>query len=525
LSTSGSWEGALSPMSATELAELSTSNLIDAVVQFEPTGHPLEAARSGLAQQMTAAVRRAGARYSAEAALFLDERLSAEFTSAFVRGLIGAVVEQEPLVPPSPIDWAATVSFCLTLLERVGQQGSAGDDSQDIRWTTVAGDILRLIELGLADRPDRIPPELLECVRDVLLLLANWPTEWDALDPLEMLIHPTIREGAIESLISYATRRVKLLDLPAASRLEPELKTVFEIALNPSREAILRIHGVFGKYYAYLAYLDLTWLSAQRPMIFPVEPSLAQFWRAAWIQYICSTRLIKSLYLGLDAEYRRAISALGDSAIAFNDRDGQEATKRLGEALVIAYVSGWESLTDPNGRLASFLQVAPEYSLSRMFWLLGSILRDRRPEADSELWSKLQAYWRARVEVVRASGYPSTELQQVALWLDDIPVTLLEIKDLLDLSIQNTVHGWEVHSVVEYLAEASEAYPLEAMQLLQRINDSTSDELKVGLYGDATKIVRAALRRPNTQATVLARRFASDRADSGDVRYIQLLET
>ncbi len=420
------------------------------------------------------------------------------------------------------VPWGPLLS---TAAERIGMRSAEGLSS--FAATRAAWSLLKLLEHALAPvDSDGAGAEHDEALKLILFALLRHPDPNDGPegsdDPTSLAINAP-RSYALDLLLRYARRRVTRDNLPIGSRLEGDVREHMLAHLDPARDTSAAVHSVFGSEFALLAWLDRAWLHTQTPLVFPDDPEFASYWHAAWEGYIGRTAFHTDLYQELRPFYFRAVDELGMSA-----REGRGATharERLAQSIALAYADGWEPLDDSDGLLARFVSSAPEAILAQAFWFIGVILRDRRPTAESDLWSRARMYWEARVASARARGTRTAEMKPLVHWLDAIPVALPDLEALLVDTAQWADFGWQADDIVDYIGKSCEEFPAESMRVLSALEEHAEHDAWRAIHGSSVEVIlRSAIQSRDDLARAAARRFVNRAAERGQTRYLHFLD-
>lgn len=448
-------------------------------------------------------------------AVFGDE-LPSVCAEALLEGLTNAASLRRA------VPWGPLLS---TAAERIGARGS-GSVSIFVS-TGAAWSLLKLLEKALAaEDAGGAAAEHDEALKSILFALLDHPEPNDGADgsddPTSLAINAP-RSYAVDLLLRYARRRVTRDNFPLGSRMERDVREHMQAHIDPSRDASAAVHSIFGSEFAMLAWLDRAWLHTQTPLVFPAAPEFAGYWHAAWEGYIGHTAFFTDLYQELRPFYLRAVDELRGSAR--EGRGARHARERLAQSIALAYADGWEGIDDADGLLARFLSAAPDPILAESFAFIGVVLRDRRPAAESDLWTRARAYWEARVTAAQVRGFKTAEMTPLARWLDAIPIPLRDIENLLIETVRWTDFGWEADHLVEYLSKACDEFPAETMRVLAALEVQAEDDARRAIHGShIDPILRSAMQSGDDSARSVARTFVNRCAERGQTRYLHFLD-
>lgn len=276
-----SWMGSTSPISSTELKELSPDELLNFLASWkEPDRFGPGPGLDGLAQQLTAAVAEDPGRLAPLAPRFVD--LQPAYMGAFLHGL------QKALEDDKSLNWQPVLDASLQAL---GKPIDSDDDSQHHTWKDVRISVARLLQRGFEDHPGAIPFEQADEVWPLLALLAEDPEptpDHEArfgppnMDPVTYSLNTTRGVGFHAIFRFLAWHRQHWGDEREWSLTGqlPEAAALLDAHLDPDREPSVAVRATYGWWLPTMLWLDRAWTAERVPrMVGQVSNPLE---RAAW---------------------------------------------------------------------------------------------------------------------------------------------------------------------------------------------------------------------------------------------------
>jgi len=537
--TTSGW-GSVSPLTQTQLEEMSDNDIIEYLKTFASGRGLHDPTSEGLSDAIKSAVLDDPARFARLAPQLIDDKIKASYVYSVLSGLQNAWKDGKDF------EWERVISLCESLASRkqVPELDSRKDTSEEdpVKWNHVPGTVADLLKEGLKRDEHATPPEYLPRIRDVILKLVEdpHPTPDEENDMLTggnqsaaMLSLNCNRGKAMHTLVCYALRyvRVKKAEkdgkdpFPNGRRIEEEVLQVLDKKLDKSRDPSLAVHSVFGWYLPYLLYLDRKWLEDSLPRIFPNQPEADEYWEAVWDSYVGYVgHFYTDVYRLLKPQYMRAINTMDQGTSTKPRRERPD--ERLAEHLMIAYINNLEKMEDPEGLLVLFYRYAPDHVREHAIWFLWRDLEKQKPGKGADLWLKMRHLWEIRVAVALeadASYEMREELSSYAWWLKDAPENLSELYDLLEPIVPYLEVGTQGRHVLEYLSKQSGAFPVRASRLLLHMAKEVPDNIYLSREEPVRQILETALRSTDAEAKTIVYEIVNLFGERGDYRYKDLL--
>ena len=468
LSYSKSRWGSVSPRTPDELIIMPLEDILAELRKVLPTDSFDAPTQEGLADVLETAIVKDPEHFTPIAPELCKPDIPTIYTYKVLLGFRDALKEKE-------FNWEPVLELC-ELVSRTGEPESEIGGPLDVTdgyWmTTYAGArsaVGDLLEAGMRRDDKVIPSHLLPRVRDILLLLAddlNPSPEYEQLriaervpyDVLTVAINVT-RGKAIEALLSYALYKARISSqepeqsAKLSSKLEDEVKNKLTVKLDKSVDPSLAVHSLFGKFLPNLHYLDKEWLHLNLESIFPRQPEMVDYWKAAWDGYMFRADFFSSLYTEMLKPYYRF--ALEQLALGEQGNAGSSISqRRLAQHLAFIYWHGADTLEDDNSLVALFFISASDELRAVFIGSLGTALREVKPDITSEGWLRARNLWETRFGMITACERPPTELNELGAytgWVQYIPGDLMEFYPMIKASALISDVG-DVNRLIEFLS-------------------------------------------------------------------------
>jgi hypothetical protein len=222
----------------------------------------------------------------------------------------------------------------------------------------------------------------------------------------------SVRGAAIEAALAFVWSGRDTELSPADRRMPDGPRELLERHLDPSVEASLAIHSLYGKWFPRLAAADEHWTAEHLPLIYPVADEQRR--RVAFESYVAFNDVWEQSFAMLPDEYRHAIGRL-EERTASPDNFLGTPSERLSGHLMAATASGFLSHGDGSQLLEEFCRVATPDQRAECVDFIGRALMNG--EQNTEMLVRLQAYWEWRAASVFELGPADLgELAPFAWW-------------------------------------------------------------------------------------------------------------
>ena len=197
--------------------------------------------------------------------------------------------------------------------------------------------------------------------------------------------------------------------------------------------------------------------------------------------------------------------------------------------VVTAYLRGLEDWTDERSLLKLFYEKAQSRFRKHATWFLWRVLEEKAPSKDDDLWARLRALWKTRVDTAAESDDPSAfdeELSEFTLWLGSVPEGLDTLEPLVRPLIPHLRIGIEGRELIEYLAKEAQDHPALAAELLLELLTKVVDRLVlIGTEDAVRQLLSTAMASGDRGARSRAATLINLLGERGDYRYRDLLNS
>jgi hypothetical protein len=444
------WMGPTSPVRLDELRQLDDDQIIGFLTTWEepngrygpePSVEGLGRALSELAEQEPERMSRLSTRLRG---------LRAYYTYWTLIGLSSAVRNKKT------IEWAPVLELVNWLLEQetrpVGAEPEPEDESTVFGWARK--DAAALIEAGLRSTESPIALELRLDVWQILTQLAEDADpapererrdDGSSFDPATLALNST-RGCALRAVVTYGlwVRRLSEGEEDGAAHegfdAMPEVREVLESHLDPARDPSPAVRTIYGQFLPQLAYLDVSWVRANAPRIFPREETLEHLREAAWGAYIVFSPPYNDLLELLRSYYELAVERISEERAGIRWMGSSESPEeRLADHLMSFYWWGRLSL-DEDDLVRRFFAIAPGELRAHAIEFLGRSARDF-DRLEDDILQRLEVLWEIRIShgLDDLSDDSRNELKAFSWWLSvsSLPLEwrLAQLERLLDAGV------------------------------------------------------------------------------------------
>lgn len=463
-----------SPVSEQQMTALSLEKIIEELKKYAPPSPSIEHSRAGLAEALAGAVRADPTRLTGLAPLLIGKGVRFVYIYHYL-GAMRVAIERGDQLDLSPI--LELCRYVASLLEDPYEQEK---DRHEAGLRAAQFEIANLVEALLKQEKIDLDEEKEERLCGVIrLLLKNPDPEPDTeleprRDPVSRSLD-SVRGKAMHDVIEFARYQDKQARRQGAEQehqpnLDPFVKEVLEQKLDKSADTSRAVHSVFGWYTPLIEYFDKDWLASNLARIFPDDPALEGFWRAAWDAYVSSNNVYKRPFLLLIPQYRRAISLLGEPEDP--RRPGTTKGERLGEHLAFAYIHGLIDFESDDGLLQSFYATANDDSRGHVAFWLAKALGELELKADNSIWVRMWALMTRRLNVAsesdRVEGFQD-EVSSYMRWLEHTPVPFSDMEPFIRMTARFLKEGYSKKLVADYLARHAKEFPRQAIEIMHEV--------------------------------------------------------
>jgi len=522
-----SWGGAPSPIPVDELAKKTFDDLRKLFQNYIPNDLFLNT-RESLAVAFQTVVRDNPDKYSDFALHLIDPGIRFVYVYHFLFGIREGLKKSRGRLSE------AIISLCEYIVTQNEDTFTESSSQYEPRLSTAQLEVARLFEDSLQSDEPYLSKEQLDRIRALLFILANHsdPEKEDndsGFNPFTRSLN-CVRGVAMHAIMHYSlyiNRQQEKAEngRPHKGYLEPEIQAILEQKLNKSRDPSLAVHSVFGAFTPQLHYLDRNWLKQHLDAIYPETEDQFVFWKAAWDAYIFTSNVYGEVFKLLIPQYQRGLKLLGLPKEE-EKHIGGSPNERLAQHIMFAYLAGMTDFNHDNNLLDLFFDNASDsIRATGVFWL-SKVLEEQKPILNDELWQKLWALWKKRIQMAEEHDpwQNSQEISDYMRWLENCPVGMENLFPILRLSVKYFNDGFVIQQLIAYAAKYCVNFPFEAVSLLQDTILSAKEPWWKPKDEDEETILRAAMASNVPDAKRIALEVINFRGERGDFRWKRLIE-
>jgi hypothetical protein len=524
-----------SPKSLEDFRSMSVGEIVTYLETWRPSDSTEGISRAGLASTLTGLVSSNPELFSSEARVF--QGLNSAYLAAFISGIRQAV-EKESL-----ITWEPVLEICHTIANqpRIPLEGETESARRRSDEVALRRHICSLLLAGFKHKPTEIPSNLRTLAWESLRPLTDDPdptpeyeTQYGGsnMDPATLSLN-TLRGESMHGVVQYALwvrRNIEKAE-DASVRLKqgfeemPEVREVLDHHLDPGIDPALSIRAVYGQWFPWLLLIDESWAANNVPNVFPEDERLSDLRDAAWQTYIIFCAPYDAVFEVLRGEYRRAVERIGTGPkwrALYAKPD-----ERLAEHLMTLYWRGKLELTDPEGLLFRFFDIAPDKLLGHAIGFVGRSLHNTKEDIPPRIIERLRMLWSLRLDAARHAAPPSShagELAEFGWWFTSEKFDEEWATTQLDNVLHITGDVEPDHLVVEHLAKLAPSMPIAAANCLNLIIKGAREPWSVYGYQDpARAIIATAIKSGDVTAREIAEDAVSRLMAKGHMGFRDLL--
>lgn len=508
----GGWVRDVSPISEEELGQLSDTQLIHFLESWQPKNtddFSLEPVTYlGLARTLANAIAANPDKYKHQINSIARTRV--EYASAIFRRFNN---QEQPVKIP----WQMCVELSAYLLA----DNAIVCDTQhtfDGSWTGVRLEIAWLFERGIVSDNAPIPAELLDTVKDLLMLLIHDPDpsvedDENSKDPVTAALNH-IRPVALQGLI-YLVRRLRMEQCgqePCLYHLPHDIIVAFNERLDLERDPSPAIKAVFGRNFPLLYWIDQEWTKANIDHIFTSDgqASDCKTFMAAFDSFVLYNAFYIDFAPILRAKYTQAIDCL---LAGYKAEVHLNPVAHLCGHIACEYLLADYHLLSPEGQ-ASLLMKLYSIQDSGIYSSIAHGLVSAYKSAESEkdkFWERLRVVLEYRLRTALAADHSveyDDEMRQFAQMLPKLPQTetMESLWPILEGLVPHIARreyvdiGWE--AVEEFLVEAVKTDPVRVAQYYRIMNSANKGRHWYDRHGKGSIIINTAIKSPTARGEV-----------------------
>lgn len=498
--------GERSPLSDEDTLSLDWTSLVSALRTWSPRLHDFDGPSiAGLAGSLRQRVTANPGEAVENLNKVTDVR--PQYITAILEALRDAIKKKEI------VNWEPLLIFLARVLEEAHGLHNGDDD-----WRWVSKCVASLVDDSFDAGQASIPITLRDVVWAIIERLSQNqdPTPeheerygGSNMDPATLSLN-TVRGETFHAVMRYSLWwRRHLESLPEATeRIKrgfdelPEVRTVLDRHLDTSIEPSLAVRAVYGQWFPWLVLMDPAWAGSRAVTIFPPEPAQSRFFWAAWGTYVVFCPAYTNVLPILRSQYVMAVGSLPEGMtveVGMRERPSE----RLADHLVAYYWRGDITLSE-NDLVTQFFNSAEPKLRGHALESVGRALHQIEEDPSGDVSQRLVALWEWRMN---HKPLASEELASFGWWFGsgriDQAWSLRVLKELLTLGVLPEPD----HLVVKRLAAIAEAYPMPAIESLDRMIDLASQDWTIhGWIDDARELLAIGLRSSNADVRARAER-------------------
>jgi len=435
-----------SPYDANELLSRETKDLVVILQSFVETGEWKAPTRTGLARELTSAVRAHPDAFAGKLRLF--RQVPIRYVQAIVEGFVQLWSETKH------DNWDELLRFCLDMVDDINfwsvNRIDAGEDPY-ARGSLVSS-IARAVKAGTVEDSKVFDPRLLPVAKRMLrVLLDRQPGSvfGDCKDAVTVAINSP-RGQCVEAFLNLALRWKRVVDSEASdgnALWNQEFKEVFEKESDQLKQGNLEYATLFARYIPNLLYLNKEWTSAELPKVFDMTNALQ--WGCAMDGYSYVSQVFATIY-----EYL----ASGDHfKLVFERSDlNSHVKKKVIQNIVVAYVYEYEDLANPNGHIGWLVNRWKEDELSELAWFVWTM----REGVPVDKRQRVVGLWERLVQTTNADNKADQRLlSRLCLWSVYIDKIDDKTRPLLSACASFADRDHNTHILLEQLSRLVDSNP------------------------------------------------------------------
>lgn len=508
------WISDASPLDSNEIRTMETSDLLDWIVRWTPSGEWNEPSTDGLARLLQNAIADDPDRFASAANSFSG--MQSNYVGALFSGL------REATRHGRQFEWAPVLELATQLPDDPQVAGDSLLDPDEVSWAYVKRESLGLISDGFSGGAAMSPTlraqawTVIECHANSPQDPAEQAGELERFGPSIRAIN-SVRGVAVETAIHYGHWLVSL-ELETEG-LPSELKILLDEILSVKSNFDDAVHSLFGRFFSILFACDRAWAIAKVGSIFPLADDEAR-WRAAWDAFLVHSTVPGGVFRALEPQFRKGIAELPTPRVS--DATSGDANQALITHVMSLYLSGFAHL-GPGEVLDDFYAVATVEQRQMAIESIGLGLSNTEngalpPEAIPRLMELLDS----RIARVTA-GADAAEVRAFAWWFASGQFDEEWALNVLNAILETGGSVEPAHVVVARLDEIKEGRLLECLLTLDRLIESpTTRWFVLGSRDHITSILESGLSEPGETST-LSRALVNRLVARGNADFQKLL--
>lgn len=535
-----SWEGPTSPLTAQEIQLMTVHELVEYLVEWEPSYDLASPTPDGLRSVIGPVVEQDPAKYAAGIDYVMKRNVDPTYIRSIIYGFSFAAKAGAKQFP-----WFNLLVQCKEIVRKDREIPGRTVEEKKSRelepdWGGTRKAIAVLLQNGFRSEFP-IPFKNREIVWSIIEPITEDPEPdldyerkygGENMNPRTLSIN-TVRGEAMHTVFHYSLwvfrNMGKNTDRTSSDNRSfneiPEVRCILEKHLDPDNDPTETVRAVFGFWLPQIVYMDVEWTKNNLRLLFPDSAEHYALRAAAWNTYLQMRGLYDNVFLVLKYIYAKAVESLAgndDNDIA----EPRNLNNRLSEHLMILYTRGTLEIEGNDGLLQQFFHNAGDKLIGHAFSFIGRDLKKDKIK-NPALIDRLRVLWDWRFEKVRSNEKPeqhSAEYSAFGLWFNsgvfDDEWALDHITEIMRIG---GCYG-EGGNVVEQLVNTIEKIPIRSFECFGLLIEKNRDPWLMSFKQEEMKILlRTFLRSPNKEIRDKATAIVHEIGKKGHFQYGDLL--
>ena len=450
-------EESVSPIELEELSQMDQRELLQTLLEFEPTGDFMGPSRHGLAQKLTIHAESKPMEFSANLTDMYKAGVHPTYLCHSAEGIL------QSRTPVEQIDFAGILS-CATAVVADWKDGrlrlAKNQDVLDANWNDALGSFLRLVSHYAFDSntTDERALSALPLVLELCFFpdpTAHEEEEWIGYkrDALNFALN-SVRGRALHELLMFWFTKHKRLQPDTAIEVWGRIQNHLRDILSETPRSI-SLNAIIGYFVPGLIEANPDLAREIYQSVFPTDNRRLRY--VAWEAFLLHGFHADTFQFCRD-KYELAVREL-PSPVDYT-KFQQDPCVGLAKSLVNAYLLGYESLND--SLFARFIEHANVSQRKEAIKFLAKV----KPPASDDLRLRMKNFWEARLTVADAE-----ELTAFGAWTITPVFDTAEMLDLLHrtLSITGGRISGGSHFVLKFLHGAVVQNPAGVIEIIDQL--------------------------------------------------------
>jgi len=513
-----------SPMSIDEINEISITELIVMMIEFEPEETVWGRSKSGFSETIENSVRNNPDKYLIDIKEFLNPEIPHIYQYNIIRAFV-FLIENSKM-----INYELIFPLILFLMEQSSEDEEKSNDDQFYpNLKSVHREICSFLRHLFSQSDYRLSDEGLLIAFNIIVRFLDQPDEYYSERSNQIVDYVSdsindIKGIAFHSLVNYMwyinffeRKKCEEKEQKYSAYIPQNILNIFNEKLDIEEEKSLAIRAVYGWRYAFLYIYNKDWVLSNRDTIFPLSKNMEKYWLAAWQGYILMSRFYPEIFRSMHPNYRKALKGIKESGNVIND-----INRRLSEHIMLAYISDEINFNSYDNLMQLFYSLAPaDIRAHAVFWLKDAITSE-----ENIYWDHCKALWEFRLDVAEKPDIfedYSKEISEFFRWLKIQPMQFKETSVFIKRMIPYIHNYHNATTVIKYISKHTEEYPLDVIEILSEIR-----KIKIDYFfamEEDGEIIKRALNSGNEKAISLAKDMLDFLAvKMNDFRWLSLIE-